>query len=276
MVRQAVDGWPAFADITLRLLPKGSYANNTNVRQDSDVDIAVIHQGFRYFNDAALTESDRITRRPVTIPHLDGGQLRLELERCMTAKFGRDCDTSGSTAITIREGSARVSADVVPSFIHFMYHYDKAGRVSYHKVTTTRRTDGSWVINYPEQQMANGIAKNERTGGRYKDFVRILKRVENDLAVDGKLDELPSYLMECLGYCVPDTSYGHGGSTPLTDDAKAALYHIWEHTKDGGAAAKWLEPNGAKELFADSQKWTMKQAHELAYEAWNHLGLGDS
>jgi len=59
MVRKAVEGWSGFDDIGIRLLPKGSYKNNTNVRVDSDVDIAVIHKGFNYFNDDALRQVTR-------------------------------------------------------------------------------------------------------------------------------------------------------------------------------------------------------------------------
>ena len=41
MVKSAIDGWPAFKGVSYRIYAKGSYANNTNVRLDSDVDIAV-------------------------------------------------------------------------------------------------------------------------------------------------------------------------------------------------------------------------------------------
>src|SRR5262245_17664480 len=116
MVRQAIDAWAGFNHISLRLLPKGSYANNTNVRQDSDVDIAVIHQGFHYFNADALRPTDKPSGGGVSIPHLDGADLRAEPEKCLCAKFGVECDTTGKTAVTIRESSTRVSADAVPSF----------------------------------------------------------------------------------------------------------------------------------------------------------------
>ena len=41
MIREAVKEHPAFDDCKLTVYAKGSYANNTNVRTDSDVDIAV-------------------------------------------------------------------------------------------------------------------------------------------------------------------------------------------------------------------------------------------
>jgi len=41
MIREAVNSHDPFAGCSLKVYAKGSYANNTNVRADSDVDIAV-------------------------------------------------------------------------------------------------------------------------------------------------------------------------------------------------------------------------------------------
>ena len=273
MVREACDGWAGFSGIRLRYLPKGSYKNNTNVKQDSDVDIAVIHEGFHYFDDSALRQGDRSTGSGITIKHLGDSAFRHELEKCLYNKFGTAVDTSGKTAITIAGSNTRVSTDVVPSFRHRLYYYDGAGRVKYHEGTATFQSDSTKIVNYPEQQHENGVAKNNRTGRRYKFIVRIMKRVENDLVAAGKISALPSYFMECLGYVVPDNKYGHGGGTPLTDDLKAALYFIWNNTGDAGSGPRWYEPNEIKPLFGDGQKWSMADARSFAQAAWNHLGL---
>ncbi|MEU3240616.1 hypothetical protein ACIPJG_15140 [Streptomyces halstedii] len=276
MVRTAVGAWTGFDGVSLSFLPKGSYKNNTNVRADSDVDIAVVHGGFHYFNDSTLGEGDKIIRRPITCKRYDGVEFRAELEKAMRSAYGTDCDTSGSTAIEIAENGGRVKADVVPSFQHRKYYYDAQGNVRYFEGTTTRRTNGEWVVNYPDQQYANGVAKNDssRTGKRYKQMVRILKRVENDLVAAGKIEALPSYFMECLVYCAPDAIFNHQGNTPLTDDFSAVVSHIWNKTKPDGEAKGWYEPNGIKPLFADGQKWSMEQAHQLTLKTWQHLGLG--
>ena len=51
MVRQAIDARAAFDDCSLNIYTKGSYANNTNVRSDSDVDIAVQCQDLTYWEE---------------------------------------------------------------------------------------------------------------------------------------------------------------------------------------------------------------------------------
>jgi len=162
---------------------------------------------------------------------------------------------------------------VVPSFDHRKYYYDSVGRVRYYEGTITYRTDNTTVINYPEQQYTNGVAKNNRTGKRYKQLVRILKRLENDLVNARIIKELPSYFMECIVYCVPDSQFGHTGWTPLTDDLKAVLAHIYNATGTNGSATSWKEPNEIKPLFSSSQPWTMYDAHNLTSEVWNYLKL---
>ncbi|MFD8939268.1 hypothetical protein ACFV0R_29145 [Streptomyces sp. NPDC059578] len=274
MAISAVNRWHGFDDIKLDFLPKGSYKNNTNVRTDSDVDIAVIQQGVFYYDYSLLHENDRPYIPPATQRHYDGPGFRRALEKAMRESYGTDCDTSGATAIKISENGGRVKADVVPSFHFRLYHYRPNGDVAYHQGTRTWRTTDRWVVNYPEQQYENGVAKNSRTGTRYKKLVRILKRIENDLVTAGKIAEIPSYFMECLIYCTPDRHFNHRGTTPLTDDFTETVRYIWNSTKPDGAANKWLEPNEIKPLFGHGQKWRMEHAHGLALRTWKHMDLG--
>jgi len=53
MIRAAVKDHPGFKGCGLSVYAKGSYANNTNVRTDSDVDIAVQCQDVVYWDEAS-------------------------------------------------------------------------------------------------------------------------------------------------------------------------------------------------------------------------------
>lgn len=271
MVRGAISGWSALEAIGFRILVKGSYVNNTNVRTDSDVDIAVIHKGFHYYDDSELPPRQRIKPESITCAHYDGAEFRAELEKALQVKFGSQCDTSGKTAIAIRESSSRVGVDVVPSFEFRKYYYDFWWGRRYHQGTKTRRIDGSWIVNFPEQQLENGRTKNRNTNGRYKHQVRILKRIENELVEAGRIAGLPSYFMECLVYNVPDNKLRHSWSdTPLTAGFRDVLAHIYHEV-----SPSWLEPNGIKQLFGDGQPWSITDAKELTQAAWNRYKLGD-
>lgn len=275
MVKAAINGWHGFTDTTINFIVKGSYANNTNIKSDSDVDVAAIHKGMHYFNDAALLPQDKIVRTPISGKHYPGLQFRQQVEQAAVNHFGAAaCDLSGNTAITVAENGGRVSADLVPSFLHYTYYYDANGNVRSHEGTMTFRKDGSTVINYPNQQLSNGVTKNNATSYRYKQLVRILKRLENELVSAGKIKELPSYFMECLVHAVPNSWIGSKSANPLTDDLKSVLGHIVYHTTDAnGQSHTWKEPNGIKPLFHESQPWTKEDATNLAVTAWGHLGL---
>src|SRR5687767_6205622 len=52
MIRQAVRAYPAFRDASINVFVKGSYANNTNVKADSDVDVAVEMTDLFYWDEA--------------------------------------------------------------------------------------------------------------------------------------------------------------------------------------------------------------------------------
>ncbi len=273
MVRGAVDKWASDEGVTVWYMPKGSYANNTNVRLDSDVDISAIHGGFHYYDDSALSYNDKMSGSGVTITHFGELSFRRSLGASLKSRFGDACDNTGKTAIELAENSGRVKADIVPSFEFYQYYYNSSGRVDYHKGHKVYRLDGTSVVNFPEQQLANGRAKNTATGGRYKKLVRILKRVENELVTAGKIEALPSYFMECLMYVVPNGRFGDTGTTPLVSDFTSAVAYIFSKVKQGESGAALYEPNGIKSLFSSSQPWTVDDARKLILAAWSYYEL---
>lgn len=274
MVKRAVEKWATdYSNISVKYVPKGSYTNNTNVRQDSDVDISVLRTDFHYFDTTALSPADMKVGDGVTYP-LMGIAFRNSLARSINSGFGSSCDTTGSTAIELIENSSRVSADIVPSFLYRKYYYDRLNNISYHEGQKVFKTDGTSVVNYPDQQLMNGRTKNVATGSRYKEMVRILKRAENDLVAERAIKPLPSYFMECLMYNVPNSNFSSTSTTPLTDILTKSIVHLWSSTKPGGVATGWYEPNEIKPLFGDGQKWSMDDAHALALNTFGLFDLG--
>jgi hypothetical protein len=263
MIRQAIDSHVAFNNCSLKVYAKGSYANNTNVRSDSDVDIAVECTDAQYWD-----ESEKGNHLP-SVPYLGiwtPANLRAELLAAMNAKFSGQVDYSSSTAIQINSSSARVDADVVPCF-SYRYYMKEESRDG----TKIFKTDGSSLVNYPAQQLANGIAKNKRTAYAYKKGARLLKRIENAMAEDGTFRELPSFFMECLAYNCPDNTFSH---PTWTECLQAMLLHIWDKLQgDEPASGRWLEVNECFFLFHQNQKWTREDGREFANAAWNYFGF---
>lgn len=263
MIRQAIDSHKPFNNCSLKVYAKGSYANNTNVCSDSDVDIAVECTEVLYWEES---EKGNYTPGKPYEGIWTPATLRAELLSAMKEKFPGQVDSTGSTAIQINSSSARVDADVVPcfSYRYYMKHGSRDG-------TKIFKTDGSGVVNYPAQQMENGIAKNKRTGYAYKKGVRLLKRVENAMAEDGTFRELPSFFIECLAYNCPDTVFSH---STWTECLRAMLFHIWDKLQgDEPGSGRWMEVNECFFLFHSNQKWTREDGREFAKAAWNYFGF---
>lgn len=266
MIREAVDAHDAFDDCTLSVYPKGSYANNTNVRADSDVDVAVQCHDVLYYDEEEEGARASNPYTGVWTPE----KLRTELVDALRIKFPGQVDTSGSTAIQVNSSSARVDADVVPCFTY--KYFFKSGYVR--EGTRIFKKSGASFENYPQQHLDNGKAKNSRTNTRFKKAVRIVKRVENAMVDAGVHREVESYLLECLVYNCPDAILTRA---TWVDTIKGVLYHIWDNLQGDEPSdddQRWLEVNGIKYLFHWRQKWTRADGRDFAKAAWNYLELG--
>ncbi len=267
LIREAVKAHSAFAGVNLSVYAKGSYANNTNVALDSDVDIVVQCNDCFYYDYA-----DGVVPPPASLPPYEGewtaSAWRAEVTAALRRYFGTsEVDATGKVAIAIAERkSSRPNADVVPAFDYCLYWTSNRTRSTKGSIVHTH--DLRRIINWPEQQLANGREKNNRTGRRYKRFVRALKHAENRLREINALGEKPSYLMECLVYNVSDVTLQSGRT--LADGFKATLEELWRGLR-GSEHETWREPNELKLLFHPSQKWNVQDAREVVACTWEHL-----
>jgi len=270
MVRDAIEARPILKDVDKRIYTKGSYPNNTNVRRDSDVDVVVqLHECSYYDYKAGVTP-------PASSP---GGKYpgiwtptlwRAEVNQALVDTFGSaSVDTRGKIATEVSAvAGSRPSADVVPSFLY--YRYDDAARTSFEQGSCVFPSNGgAKIVNWPEQQLTKGRAKNVSSSQRYKSYVRALKNAENTLAAAGTTNDLPSYFMECLVFNVPDATLKTG---TLDKGFQETLRWLYLRLDDGTAYGDWVEPNWCKWLFKGVQKWTVDDAKTLVLKTWNYLG----
>lgn len=268
MIREAVEAHSAFHGCSISVYAKGSYPNNTNVRADSDVDIAVqCHEVFYYDEQTPGARGQRSPYQGIWTP----SKLRSELTQALMAKFGSQVDTSGSTAIGVNSSSARVAADVTPCFD---YKYYFSSRSPLEGIRIFKKTDAS-LENFPAQHLSNGVSKNTATSTRFKKVVRILKRVENAMLADDYHREVPSYFIECLVYNCPLAYFSRGS---WVERIKGVVVHTWnelEGPEPEDASSRWLEVNECKFLFHSAQKWSREDGRDFAYAVWNYLGLAN-
>ncbi len=252
----------------VRVFVKGSYANKTNVRRDSDVDIAVEWTSWAYITRVNDAEKYSWQQLGVTLGG-DGpspSEYRQWISDALVIAFGGAAvDVTGKTAITVTKSSTTLDADVVPSFRLKRYTIlgatpDVGNRVY--------RTDEGTITNWPDQHKANSIAKNTATTKRYKQLVRALKRLENDMLSVGLLkDEVQGYFIECLLYNLPNGGFG---TTSYKNTALDLLAKLWQAIQDD-THKDWVEVNGLKWLWRDGQTWKPEEASNFAYIAWNYI-----
>jgi hypothetical protein len=252
---------------------KGSYANNTNVRLNYDVDIAVEYRGYFYteyvldlegYTDAdvgLVSSGDPYTR----------SQFKADIRAALVKAYGASAITDGRIAYRVREQKTTLPADVVPSWQYRRYDTLVGSTPYYHEGARVFPSDGGHKDNFPKIQLENGIAKNKRTSLRYKRMVRALKKLQTRLVEHGELrEELPSYLTECLVYNVPDDGLGH---VTFKADMRSVLAHIFNGTLEGGGSRDWEEVNGLRYLMRGANSWTPADVHRMADVAWDHVGF---
>jgi hypothetical protein len=186
----------------------------------------------------------------------------------LTSYFGQSEVTRGNKAFDLHANTYRVDADVVPCF-EYDWHQDN-GTCSLG--TAFLANDGGRINNWPEQSYGNGVVKNDATGRRFKALVRILKRLRNSMDEDAiaAVKPIPSFLIECLAWNVPNDHFGH---STYTGDIRAALAYLFNNTMKREDCGEWGEINELKYLFWSGQPWTLGQAHAFIFAAWDYVGF---
>lgn len=272
-IEAALADYGALQGRPYRVYTKGSYANNTNVRLNFDVDIAVEYYGFFYSDMTFDLEGQ--PKSVVGVIDSDDPYTRAEFKTdilgALHKAFGKPAVTTGRIAYRVREKATTLPADVVPSWEYRRYERLINGEPDYRQGTCVFPTGGSRTENFPEQQRINNNRKNEETSRRYKRMVRALKKLQTRLVEQGVLqEELPSYLIECLVFNVPNASFGHSA---YLQDMREVLASIFNATLTNGDWFDWEEANKLHYLFRGGKAWDRAGVHRLADAAWNHLGL---
>lgn len=267
-IKKAISGSSALNQRSTRTFAQGSYANRTNVRQDSDVDVCILCSNTVYFDGPnGLTLAD-IGCVPATYAY---DQYKNEVEAALVSYFGRDEVERGNKAFDIHKNTYRVDADAVACFEYRLYFFDDSGKLWYH-LGTALITDREQrrITNFPEQQYDNGIAKNNATGRRFKALVRIIKKLRNEMDDVGIQEAGPmaSFLLESLVWNWPDELFKQPSYTSMV---KAFLVFVWEGTETETTCSTWKEENGIKYLFGAHNEWTRQRVHDFAQAAYGYI-----
>lgn len=269
-VRKAIAASAKLASKSIDVFTQGSYANRTNVRQDSDVDICVMYTG-AFFPDYTMSKGLSGSVLGFSDGTYSYADFKNDVQAALISYFGRGSVTRGNKAFDVHQNTYRIDADVVPAFEHRRF-LGTPQNYGFESGTQIMPDDGGEIINWPRQNYANGVEKNDATGRRFKAVTRILKRLRNEMADEGyeAAEPIASYLIECLVWNVPNE---HLGCDTLTADVRNALAHLWNETRTDESCDEWGEINELKYLFRPQQPWDREQVNTFLQAAWDYIGF---
>lgn len=190
---------------------QGSYANDTNIYADSDVDVVIRLDSVYYSDTSELSEAEQAAyKRDFSPAQYSWTQFRQEVIDHLSAIYGSAVQT-GKKAIFIASSGNRRDTDVLPAAEFRRYfRYASATDRSFADGICFWLPDGTRIVNYPKQHSANCTAKHQQTNSWFKPTVRILKNMRNIMTARGELAEgaAPSYFIEGMLYSVPNDKFG--------------------------------------------------------------------
>jgi hypothetical protein len=265
-VRSAIAASSRLATHAVSVFPQGSYRNRTNVRHDSDVDICVF-TGETFFFDLPAGQHPSDYNIVVPGPYAYT-TFKNDVENALGSYIGWDSITRGDKAFDVHENTYRIDADVIPCF-EYRFYPDAGGCAFGTAFIPDSGT--AFIHNFPQQNYDNGVGKNNRTSRRFKAVVRVLKTLCYQMHDEGVADaNVPSYLIECLAWNVPDVFFTQ---PTLGDSIRAVVADLWDRTGQNFVYRDWFEINGIKYLFHGAQPWTRAQANAFALAVWNYVGF---
>lgn len=233
------------------LFIQGSYANNTNVRTESDVDIAVVQE--EVFNPEYRSSSDPYPQSDVDYGFSSSTpaskSFKDEVQYCLTEKFGSDVERKNKS-IKVHGNTYRKDADSVPCRRYRDYRKDYSKNINNYIPGIMILPDrGGVIINYPEQHIENGRAKNISTNYYYKKMVRIIKKMRYIMSDLGykEAEDVSSFGLESLLWNLPDSVFMKYSSYKYIFDE--VVQYLSEHKH---ALESYKEANGIKPLCESS------------------------
>ena len=203
------------------VLVQGSYANNTNIKRYSDVDVSVISKPVI---PISLEKSFNI--------------FKTKIYNALYRKFGSDV-VRKNKSINVKGNSYRKSIDVVPAY---------AVNSNIENGIQFLTDNGEKIVNYPLKQIKNENLKNSQTKYMFKKYVRILKNIKEDMEESyiQSAKEVGSFQVESLLWNLDDnvftkyTTLGYGVEEIL-DSLKIKKYSL----------DNYYESNGIKKLCSN-------------------------
>lgn len=263
-IKNAITSSLILKEKKIKTFGQGSYANDTNVKNNSDVDINVCLEESVFVK---LPENKTYEDLGYRDSSYKFSQYRKDVYDALVEYFGEESISDNSKCITIIPNSTRVEIDVVPTFKYIRYDSENS------KVEGVKfiSSDSETIINYPLAHIENGKNKNSNTQKRFKRLTRIYRNIRYKMLDDNIVvsDNITSFLLECLVFNVPDNIFNDHET--WTERLKHSIIFLYNETKNETKCDNWGEVSELLFLFK-SRKWSVKDVNSFLQQMWNYLG----
>ena len=266
-IRKVLKQYPRLSEVGYAFDLQGSYSNDTNIQDNSDVDVVLELQSTSHYNADSLSSWDRSRLESSFAPSTyDWDDFRRDTLKALESGFGKKFVNQRNKSIKVKEATPRLAADVV---VCLTYHNYTSYSSYMEGITFWALHDKRWIVSHPKRHSENGAAKSRRTSDRYKRTVRMFKSARNYLKSEGRIgaDLAPSYFVECLVYNAPDYTF----QTGFRDTYCAVINWMLDVPLDD-----MLCQNGQQRLFGPSpEQWNIEDAREFIDQLaalWNDWG----
>ena len=233
---------------------QGSYANNTNIYSDSDVDIVIVSSVFGYDTSRLSTSEESNFQSAYKDASYNYADFKKDVTNVLSSKYGLDYSI-GNKSINIAKNGNRRHCDVlIAQKYRKYYEFNEINDESFDEGIYFRTSGGEKIINYPRQHIANARIKHKNTNSLYKPMVRILKNIKSNLITNSIITNkvAPSYFIEGLFYNVPDNKF----STSYSDSFVNCINWIADEADSG----KFICVNENYYLIRDASPYCWNKA----------------
>ena len=237
-IKRIIDNCESLKSRDIVVFEQGSHANKTNVRNNSDVDIAVVCGQTFY---SAVPPNRKKSDYGIISSDYSYNQYKHEVFDALAKHFNIGEVNYGQKSLKIEHfkyNNSYINIDVVP-FFRFREYGQRDVR---HLGVSLLTPSGEQIINYPEQHIRNSMDKNARTNHYYKRMVRCFKSLKYELEeTHSNVSAVKSFVLESILYNLDDDVY----------DMEKTLKSVAGHNLEPYSAMFWNCIQKAKKLLTE-------------------------
>lgn len=244
--------------MTYEVYLQGSYANDTNIKAESDVDIVLQLNDHFYYDDHLLSpEHKAIFTQSIQKSNYPYDAYKMSIFNSLRNYFGEQYVEYRGKCIRVKPNQVRISADVIAAWRYKNYHQYSSGPGSAFEGIRFFNTDnGESVTSYPRIHIENNTKKHQATNEKYKPLVRIYKNIKSHLIDTGAIpkDGASSFCVESLIFNVPNDLFDGDYTYRMV---KSLVYLLDAHKNN--EMKNFVCPSRLEYLF-NGKQWDLQKA----------------